>query len=130
VDRLGFVAEIVARFLMPGRDPAGFVMTAVIGIVGALTGGSPGRVADWNAAGAPVGFLTAFVGASALLAIDRAISGAPAASPVVALRRRGLRHNVVPAPSWTSVSSCSGAMGSSLGHRHVIHVRHSDALPR
>jgi uncharacterized membrane protein YeaQ/YmgE (transglycosylase-associated protein family) len=75
VDRLGLVAEIVARFLMPGRDPAGFVMTAVIGIVGALTGGSSGRAADWNAAGAPVGFLTAFVGASTLLAIDRAISG-------------------------------------------------------
>jgi len=36
---LGLIAGIIAKFLMPGRDPGGFIITAIIGIVGALIGG-------------------------------------------------------------------------------------------
>ena len=36
---LGLVAGIIAKFIMPGRDPGGFIITIIIGIVGALLGG-------------------------------------------------------------------------------------------
>ena len=36
---LGLVAGIIAKFIMPGRDPGGFIVTIVLGIVGALVGG-------------------------------------------------------------------------------------------
>jgi uncharacterized membrane protein YeaQ/YmgE (transglycosylase-associated protein family) len=36
---LGLIAGIIAKLLMPGRDPGGFIVTAIIGIVGALIGG-------------------------------------------------------------------------------------------
>ncbi|HWC02169.1 MAG TPA: GlsB/YeaQ/YmgE family stress response membrane protein [Methylomirabilota bacterium] len=71
----GLIVGIVARFLMPGRDPAGFVVTAVIGIVGALIGGFLGRLAGWYAEGEPAGFLMAVVGAIVLLALYRAVIG-------------------------------------------------------
>jgi uncharacterized membrane protein YeaQ/YmgE (transglycosylase-associated protein family) len=36
---LGLVAGIVAKMIMPGRDPGGFIITIILGIVGALVGG-------------------------------------------------------------------------------------------
>lgn len=36
---LGLVAGVIAKFLMPGKDPGGFVVTIVLGIVGAMLGG-------------------------------------------------------------------------------------------
>ncbi len=36
---LGLIAGIIAKMLMPGRDPGGFIITAILGIVGALVGG-------------------------------------------------------------------------------------------
>lgn len=36
---LGLVAGILAKWIMPGRDPGGFIVTIVLGIVGALIGG-------------------------------------------------------------------------------------------
>jgi len=35
----GLVAGIIAKFIMPGRDPGGFIMTIIIGVVGAFLGG-------------------------------------------------------------------------------------------
>ena len=35
----GLVAGIIAKFIMPGRDPGGFIVTIIIGIVGAVVGG-------------------------------------------------------------------------------------------
>jgi uncharacterized membrane protein YeaQ/YmgE (transglycosylase-associated protein family) len=51
----GLVVGIVAKFLMPGRDPGGFVITAILGIVGALVGGFVGRLIGWYGEGDPVG---------------------------------------------------------------------------
>ena len=67
----GLVVGIVAKFLMPGRDPGGFVVTAILGIVGALVGGFVGRSIGWYGDGDPVGFIMAVVGAIAVLAIYR-----------------------------------------------------------
>ena len=43
----GLIVGIVAKFLMPGRDPGGFVVTAILGIVGALLCGYLGRAMGW-----------------------------------------------------------------------------------
>ena len=67
----GLVVGIVAKFLMPGRDPGGFVITAILGFVGALVGGFVGRLIGWYGEGAPVGFVMAVVGSIILLAIYR-----------------------------------------------------------
>lgn len=71
----GLIVGVVAKFLMPGRDPGGFVITAVIGIVGALIGGFLGRAAGWYREGDPVGFVMAVLGSIVLLVIYRALSG-------------------------------------------------------
>jgi uncharacterized membrane protein YeaQ/YmgE (transglycosylase-associated protein family) len=70
----GLVVGIVARFLMPGRDPGGFVITIVLGIVGALLGGWIGRAAGWYQQGDPVGFLMAVLGAIIILALYRMVA--------------------------------------------------------
>ena len=69
----GLLVGIVAKFLMPGRDPGGFVITIVIGIVGALIGGFIGRAAGWYREGDPVGFVMAVLGAIVLLFLYRMV---------------------------------------------------------
>ena len=71
----GLVVGIVAKFLMPGRDPGGFVITAIIGIVGALLGGYLGRAIGWYREGDPVGFVVAVIGSIILLALYRLMVG-------------------------------------------------------
>jgi uncharacterized membrane protein YeaQ/YmgE (transglycosylase-associated protein family) len=46
---LGLVAGALAKYLMPGRDPAGCVITVILGIVGALLGGWIGSHLGWGA---------------------------------------------------------------------------------
>lgn len=67
----GLVVGIVAKFLMPGRDPGGFIITAVLGIVGALVGGFMGRLIGWYGEGDPVGFIMAVAGSIIVLTVYR-----------------------------------------------------------
>jgi uncharacterized membrane protein YeaQ/YmgE (transglycosylase-associated protein family) len=67
----GLVVGLVAKFLMPGRDPGGFVITAILGIVGALVGGYVGRLVGLYREGDPVGFIMAVLGSIILLTIYR-----------------------------------------------------------
>jgi uncharacterized membrane protein YeaQ/YmgE (transglycosylase-associated protein family) len=67
----GLVVGLVAKFLMPGRDPGGFLVTIAIGIVGALLGGFLGRVLGMYREGDPVGFVMAVLGSILLLWIYR-----------------------------------------------------------
>jgi uncharacterized membrane protein YeaQ/YmgE (transglycosylase-associated protein family) len=71
----GLAVGIVAKFLMPGRDPGGFFITALLGIVGALVGGFLGRLLGWYGDGDPVGFVMAVVGSLVLLAAYRSTMG-------------------------------------------------------
>jgi uncharacterized membrane protein YeaQ/YmgE (transglycosylase-associated protein family) len=71
----GLVVGIVAKFLMPGRDPGGFILTAILGIVGALVGGFVGRLIGWYGEGDPVGFVMALIGSIILLAVYRVTLG-------------------------------------------------------
>ena len=69
----GLVVGAIAKLLMPGRDPGGFILTIVIGIVGALIGGWLGRVMGLYREGEPVGFIMAVVGAIILLGLYRLV---------------------------------------------------------
>lgn len=70
----GLVVGLVAKFLMPGRDPGGFIVTVLLGIAGALVGGYLGRAVGWYREGDPVGFLMAVLGAIVLLALYRMLA--------------------------------------------------------
>jgi uncharacterized membrane protein YeaQ/YmgE (transglycosylase-associated protein family) len=63
----GLVVGIVAKLLLPGRDPGGLFVTALIGMVGGWFGGWIGRVLGWYDEGHPAGFVMSVVGAMALL---------------------------------------------------------------
>jgi uncharacterized membrane protein YeaQ/YmgE (transglycosylase-associated protein family) len=67
----GLVVGIVAKFVMPGRDPGGFVITGLIGIIGGVLGGFVGRTIGLYKDGDPVGFVMAVIGAIVLLAAYR-----------------------------------------------------------
>lgn len=70
----GLIVGVVAKFLMPGRDPGGFIVTILLGIAGALVGGYVGRAAGWYQEGDPVGFLMAVVGSIVLLLLYRLLA--------------------------------------------------------
>jgi len=73
---IGFVVGALAKFVMPGKDPGGFVITTVLGIVGALLAGFVGRAAGWYSnAGSGPGIIASVLGAIAILAIYRAVIG-------------------------------------------------------
>jgi uncharacterized membrane protein YeaQ/YmgE (transglycosylase-associated protein family) len=76
---IGFIAGLVAKFLMPGRDPGGFIITTLLGIVGAVVATYLGQAVGWYRAGEGAGFIGAVVGAVLLLAIYRAVVGRRAA---------------------------------------------------
>ena len=73
---IGFVAGIIAKFIMPGRnEPSGFVLTTILGIVGAFLATFLGQAVGWYRAGEGAGLIGAVVGAIVVLAIWGAISG-------------------------------------------------------
>ena len=72
---IGFVVGIVAKFLMPGRDPAGFIITVVIGIVGSFVASFLGSTLGFYRQGEPVGFIASVIGAMILLFVYRMIVG-------------------------------------------------------
>ena len=71
----GLIVGIVAKLLMPGRDPGGFILTALLGMAGALLGGFLARTAGWYQEGDPVGFVMAVIGSIVLLLVYRLIGG-------------------------------------------------------
>ena len=71
----GLAVGIVAKLLMPGRDPGGFFITALLGIVGSFVGGFLGRLLGWYGDGDPVGFVMAVIGSIVLLAAYRLTMG-------------------------------------------------------
>jgi uncharacterized membrane protein YeaQ/YmgE (transglycosylase-associated protein family) len=80
---LGLIAGIIAKFLMPGRDPGGFIVTAIIGIVGALIGGFIStRLGFGDVTGLNVpSILIAVVGSIVLLLIYRLVAGNRTGTP-------------------------------------------------
>jgi uncharacterized membrane protein YeaQ/YmgE (transglycosylase-associated protein family) len=65
---LGLVAGVLAKILMPGRDPGGIILTTVLGVAGALVGGFIGtRLGFGNASGFDLRSLAIAVGGAMLL---------------------------------------------------------------
>jgi uncharacterized membrane protein YeaQ/YmgE (transglycosylase-associated protein family) len=67
----GLIVGIIAKLIMPGRDPGGILVTMLIGIVGAVLGGFIGRAMGLYQPGEPAGFFVATLGAILLLFIYR-----------------------------------------------------------
>jgi uncharacterized membrane protein YeaQ/YmgE (transglycosylase-associated protein family) len=67
----GLVVGAIAKLLMPGRDPGGWIITILLGIAGALLGGFIGRAAGWYGPNDSAGFLMSLLGAIILLALYR-----------------------------------------------------------
>lgn len=72
---IGFIVGVIAKFLMPGKDPGGFIVTTLLGIAGAFVAGYLGQVFGWYSVGEPVGFIASVIGAMLLLLIYRMIAG-------------------------------------------------------
>ena len=68
---IGLIVGIIAKLLMPGRDPGGFIITTIIGIVGAVIAKFIGQGLGWYREGEPVGFIASVLGAMLLLYIYR-----------------------------------------------------------
>lgn len=67
---IGFVAGIIAKFIMPGsNEPSGFILTAILGIVGAFVATFLGQAVGWYNAGEGAGLIGAVVGAIVVLAV-------------------------------------------------------------
>jgi uncharacterized membrane protein YeaQ/YmgE (transglycosylase-associated protein family) len=70
---IGLVAGAVAKLIMPGKDPGGFIITILLGIAGALIATYLGHLIGWYQAGQSAGFIGAIVGAILILFIYRLI---------------------------------------------------------
>ena len=71
----GLIVGVIAKLLMPGRDPGGIIVTMLIGIVGAVFGGYIGRALGFYGPNQGAGILMSIVGAVLLLAIYRMVAG-------------------------------------------------------
>ncbi len=72
---IGLIVGIIAKLLMPGRDPGGFIITTLLGIAGAFVAKYIGQAMGWYAEGQSAGFLASVVGAIILLALYRITFG-------------------------------------------------------
>ena len=72
---IGLVVGALAKLVMPGRDPGGVIVTALIGLAGALLAGVIGRAAGWYHNNEGAGFIASIIGAVLLLAVYRAVMG-------------------------------------------------------
>ncbi len=67
----GLIVGVIAKLLMPGRDPGGLIVTICLGIVGALVGGFIGRLLGFYQTGQSAGYIMSVIGAIVVLFIYR-----------------------------------------------------------
>jgi uncharacterized membrane protein YeaQ/YmgE (transglycosylase-associated protein family) len=74
---IGFVVGVIAKFIMPGdkTEPKGFILTAILGIVGAFVATYLGQAVGWYGPGESAGFISSIVGAVILLFLYGLIMG-------------------------------------------------------
>jgi len=73
---IGFLAGVIAKFIMPGdNEPSGFILTTILGIVGAFVATYLGQAVGWYKAGESAGFLGAIIGAVILLFVYGLVAG-------------------------------------------------------
>lgn len=71
---IGLLAGLVAKLLMPGRDPGGFIITILLGIAGAFVATWLGQAVGFYDQGEAAGFIGAVIGAIIILVIYRLIA--------------------------------------------------------
>ena len=71
----GLIVGIIAKLLMPGRDPGGFFVTILLGIAGAMVGGFVGRMLGLYRQGDGAGYIMSIIGALVLLLLYRVALG-------------------------------------------------------
>ena len=72
---IGLIVGVIAKLLMPGRDPGGCLITILLGIAGAFVAGFLGRAIGWYEPGQPAGFIASVIGAMFVLLVYRLIRG-------------------------------------------------------
>ncbi len=72
---IGLIVGAIAKLLMPGKDPGGFIITILLGIAGAFLAGFIGHALHWYREGEVAGFIASIIGAIILLIIYRMIKG-------------------------------------------------------
>jgi uncharacterized membrane protein YeaQ/YmgE (transglycosylase-associated protein family) len=72
---IGLIVGVLAKFLTPGKDPGGIIITILLGIAGSFLAHYLGSAAGWYTEGEPVGFIASVVGAIILLLIYRMLFG-------------------------------------------------------
>ena len=73
---IGFIVGVIAKFIMPGsNEPSGFILTTILGIVGAFVATYLGQAVGWYRAGESAGFMGAIVGAVILLFVYGLFAG-------------------------------------------------------
>ena len=71
---IGFVAGLIAKAITPGSGPAGFWLTAILGIAGAIAATFIGQLMGFYSEGQPAGFIASVLGAAILLVIYHLIA--------------------------------------------------------
>jgi uncharacterized membrane protein YeaQ/YmgE (transglycosylase-associated protein family) len=66
---IGLVVGALAKLIMPGKDPGGWIVTALLGIAGSVAATWIGRAVGWYGEGQSAGFIMSLIGAIILLAI-------------------------------------------------------------
>jgi uncharacterized membrane protein YeaQ/YmgE (transglycosylase-associated protein family) len=73
---IGFIVGVIAKFIMPGdKEPSGFILTAILGIVGAFVATYLGQLVGWYGPGESAGFISSIVGAIIVLFVYGLIAG-------------------------------------------------------
>jgi uncharacterized membrane protein YeaQ/YmgE (transglycosylase-associated protein family) len=73
---IGFLAGVIAKFIMPGdNEPSGFILTAILGIVGAFVASYLGQAVGWYQPGEGAGLIGAVVGAIIVLLVYGLFAG-------------------------------------------------------
>lgn len=72
---VGLIIGAIAKFLIPGKDPGGMIITMLLGVAGAFTANLIGSSMGYYDPNEPAGFVSSVIGAVILLAIYRAVIG-------------------------------------------------------
>jgi uncharacterized membrane protein YeaQ/YmgE (transglycosylase-associated protein family) len=73
---VGLIVGAIAKLIMPGKDPGGFIITMLLGVAGAFVAGFLGRAVGWyDDPGSGPGIIASIIGAMVLLGIYRLIIG-------------------------------------------------------
>ena len=68
---IGLIAGALAKFIMPGKDPGGMIITIVLGVAGSFLATFAGQAVGWYSAGTSTGLIGSTLGAILLLALYR-----------------------------------------------------------